>query len=485
MLVVRRHVLDHLEDAFVVDRLANAITASGPSKIARDLQIEKHRAAMAPLGHGDAQGRRHLDALQENYVRHGERVSQLGIRRAAARPATQPRMTIDAIRGREATHFLPVVKRHPLALVEGRGSRVRDVEGREFVDLTAGWGVTCIGHCHPALVDAIRDQAGRIMQTTNLFYTLPQLDLIERLAAITPETVTRSFLVSTGTEAVEGALKLAHRATGRSHFVSTENSFHGRSLGALSVIGQTKHRDRYRALLPKAHVVRYDDLDAMRNAVNDSCAAVIVEPIQGEGGVVVPTDGYLAGLREICDAAGALLIFDEIQTGLGRTGTMLASEHEGVVPDVITLGKGLGGGFPVAAFLTTEAVAKTVNLGDHGTTFGGNPLAAAAAHAVLGVLVEERLAQRAAELGSRLLERLREFSAQHSDRVETARGRGLLLGLVLRDPERAAAIPLRAIEQGILVNSTAERVVRFFPALNIPEDDLWPAVESVLSLISD
>ncbi|MEE8165199.1 MAG: aminotransferase class III-fold pyridoxal phosphate-dependent enzyme, partial [Myxococcota bacterium] len=171
-------------------------------------------------------------------------------------------MTIDAIRGREAAHFLPVVKRHPLALVEGRGSRVRDVEGREFVDLTAGWGVTCIGHCHPALVDAIRDQAGRIMQTTNLFYTLPQLDLIERLAAITPETVTRSFLVSTGTEAVEGALKLAHRATGRSHFVSTENSFHGRSLGALSVIGQTKHRDLYRALLPKAHVVRYDDLDA-------------------------------------------------------------------------------------------------------------------------------------------------------------------------------------------------------------------------------
>jgi acetylornithine/N-succinyldiaminopimelate aminotransferase len=164
---------------------------------------------------------------------------------------------------------------------------------------------------------------------------------------------------------------------------------------------------------------------------------------------------------------------------------MLASEHEGVVPDVITLGKGLGGGFPVAAFLTTEAVAKTVTLGDHGTTFGGNPLAAAAAHAVLGVLVEEQLAQRSAELGRRLLERLRTFAGQHPDRVETARGRGLLLGLVLRDPERAAAIPLRAIERGVLVNTTAGRVVRFFPALNIPEDDLWPAVETVLALISD
>ncbi len=199
----------------------------------------------------------------------------------------------------------------------------------------------------------------------------------------------------------------------------------------------------------------------------------------------VPTDGYLEGLRKICDAAGALLIFDEIQTGLGRTGSMLASQHEGVVPDVITLGKGLGGGFPVAAFLTTEAIAMTVNLGDHGTTFGGNPLAAAAAHAVLGVVVEEQLAQRSAELGSRLLERLRAFAGQHTDRVETARGRGLLLGLVLRDPERAAAIPLRAIERGVLVNTTAGRVIRFFPALNIPEDDLWPAVETVLALISD
>ncbi len=323
------------------------------------------------------------------------------------------------------------------------------------------------------------------MQTTNLFYTLPQLDLIERLAAISPDLITRSFLVSSGTEAVEGALKLAHRATGRASFVSTENAFHGRTLGALRVIGQAKHRDPYRALLPDARVVPYDDLDAARTAMDDSCAAFIVEPLQGEGGVNVPTDGYLEGLRKICDAAGALLIFDEIQTGLGRTGTMLASEHEGVVPDVITLGKGLGGGFPVAAFLTTEAIAKTVNLGDHGTTFGGNPLAAAAAHAVLGVVVEEQLAQRSAELGRRLLERLRTFAGQHPDRVETARGRGLLLGLVLRDPERAAAIPLRAIERGVLVNTTAGRVIRFFPALNIPEDDLWPAVEAVLSLVSD
>jgi acetylornithine/N-succinyldiaminopimelate aminotransferase len=394
-------------------------------------------------------------------------------------------MEIDAVREREAVHFLPVVKRHPVALVEGRGARVRDVEGRDFIDLTAGWGVTCIGHCHPALVEAISEQAARLMQTTNLFYTLPQLELVERLAEITPEAITRSFLVNSGTEAVEGALKLAHRATGRAGFASTENAFHGRTLGALRVIGQAKHREPYRALLPAAAVVPFDDLEAARAVVDDNCAAFIVEPIQGEGGVNVPSDGYLTGLREICHRAGALLILDEVQTGLGRTGSMLALEHEGVAPDVITLGKGLGGGFPVAAFLTTEAVAKTVNLGDHGTTFGGNPLACAAANAVLGVLRQEKLAERAATLGARLMDELRAFGAEHPTLVEAVRGRGLLVGLVLRDPERAAALPLRAIERGVLVNATAGSVIRFFPPLNIPEEDLWPAVETVLSLVTD
>ena len=389
------------------------------------------------------------------------------------------------VQAREAAHFLPVVKRLPVALVEGRGARVRDVEGREYVDLTAGWGVTCIGHCHPALVEAIAAQAGRLMQTTNLFYTLPQLDLVDRLAELTPDEITRSFLVSSGTEAVEGALKLAHRATGRSRFVSTENSFHGRTLGALRVIGQAKHREPYRALLPEPTVVPYDDLGALRAAVDDETAAVIVEPLQGEGGVRVPSPGYLAGAREICHARGALLILDEIQTGIGRTGTMFAFEHEGVLPDVMTLGKGLGGGFPVAAFLCTEEVAKTVSLGDHGGTYTGNPLACAAANAVLQVVVEEKLVERAAELGVRLHERLVAFAAEHADLAEGARGCGLLQGLVLRDPERAGTLPGRALEAGILVNVTAGRVMRLFPALNIPEEELWPAVETLLELVEE
>jgi len=346
----------------------------------------------------------------------------------------------------------------------------------------AGWGVTCIGHSHPALVRAIAEQAGRLMQTTNIFYTLPQLDLCDRLAELTPAPITRAFLTNSGTEAVEGAIKLAHRATGRKVFVSTKSAFHGRTLGALQVIGTPKHRDPYAPLLPEQILVPFDDLAAAKRAVDRSVAAFIVEPVQGEGGVNVPSPDYLRGLRELCDASGALLIFDEVQTGVGRTGKWFACEHEGVDPDVMTLGKGLGGGFPVAAFLTTEAVARTVSLGDHGTTFGGNPLACAAANATLRVIEEEKLVARAAELGAKLNERLCAFAESHPDAAIGARGRGLLQALVLRSSERAAALPARAIERGVLVNVTAGNVVRFFPALNIPEADLWPALEIVLEL---
>jgi predicted acetylornithine/succinylornithine family transaminase len=367
---------------------------------------------------------------------------------------------------------------------EGRGSRLRDAAGREYIDLMSGWAVCCLGHCHPALVEAILEQAGRLMQTTNIFYTLPQLELIERLAALSDGALPHSFVVNSGTEAMEGAIKLAHRATGRTKYVSTRDSFHGRSLGALRVIGQEKHREPYAALLPEPSVVPFDDLDAARTAVDPQTAAFVVEPVQGEGGVNVPSPGYLAGLREICDANGALLVCDEVQTGIGRTGTPLGYQHEPVVPDIVILAKGLGGGFPVAAFLCSAAVAETVQIGDHGTTFGGNPLACAAANAVLRVIAAEKLVERAAKLGAKLIERLEAFAGEQPRLVETVRGRGLLVGLVLRDAERAAAIPERSLEQGVIVNVTAGRVVRFFPALNIPDDDLWQGVDVVLSLVA-
>jgi acetylornithine/N-succinyldiaminopimelate aminotransferase len=393
-------------------------------------------------------------------------------------------MGFEDVKRREATWFLPVVNRLPVALAEGRGSRVVDVDGREYVDLTAGWGCCAIGHCHPALVDAIRKRAGRLMQTTNLFYTLPQLDLAETLAGLAPEPITRSFFTNSGTEAVEGALKLAHRATERRKFVSTENSFHGRTLGALSVIGQAKHRDPYRALLPEPVMVPFGDLAAAERAIDADTAAFIVEPVQGEGGVNVAPEGYLRGLRSLCDAKGALLIFDEVQTGIGRTGRMFALEHDEVVPDILTLGKGLGGGFPVAAFLCTEAVAATVKLGDHGGTYVGNPLACAAANAVLEVVQQEKLAERAAKVGARLAGRLRAFAEANPGAAQGVRGRGLLVGLVLADAAAAATLSRRALEAGVLANVTAGNVLRLFPALNIPEEELFGALETVLGLIA-
>jgi acetylornithine/N-succinyldiaminopimelate aminotransferase len=394
-------------------------------------------------------------------------------------------MALETIREREAAHFLPVVNRMPVALVRGRGSRVTDVDGREYTDLTGGWGVVAIGHSHPALVEAIHEQAGLLMQTTNLFYTLPQLDLIETLDEITPPALTRSFMVSSGAEAVDGVLKLAHRATGRRKFVSTEASFHGRTLGALQVIGQARHREPYRGLLGEQTLAPFGDAEAAARAIDADTAAFIVEPVQGEGGVNVPPDGYLRRIRELCDATGTLLILDEIQTGIGRTGKMLALEHEGVVPDILTLGKGLGGGFPIAAFMCTEAVASTVQPGDHGGTYAGNPLAAAAANATLRVVREDKLVERAADVGGRVLERFASFAEEHPELASGARGRGLLVGLVLADATRAAALPKRALDAGVLVNVTAGNVMRLFPALNIPEDELFAAIEVLFGLIRE
>jgi acetylornithine/N-succinyldiaminopimelate aminotransferase len=379
---------------------------------------------------------------------------------------------LDEVMAREERLFAPGVRRWPVALVRGEGSRVWDVDGKEYIDLTAGWAVTAIGHCHPALAEAIADQARTLIQTTNIVFTLPQLELAEQLARLTPDGINRSFFVSSGSEANEGAIKLAHRATGRSRYVSMFGSFHGRTLGSLSLLGQERYRARWSSLLSEATFVPYGDLAAAEGAIGSDVAAVIVEPMQGEGGVVVPPDGYLEGLRRACDASGALLILDEIQTGIGRTGKWFALEHSSVAPDILTLGKGLGGGVPVACFLATDAVMSTIEPGDHGGTYAGNPLSCRAASTVIRVIEEEGLVERAARIGAGAAERLREFARRAPERVEEVRGRGLLLGLVLREPEVAARVLSATREAGVLVNLTSDRVFRVFPPLNIPEGDL-------------
>ena len=386
-------------------------------------------------------------------------------------------MEIDSVLQREAAHFIPVVNRYPVALVEGRGSRVRDADGKEYLDLMAGWAVCNIGHCHPELVEAIRDQAGRLMQTTNIFYTLPQIELIERIADLSNGALPHSFLVNSGTEAVEGAVKLAHRATGRAKFVSTEKSFHGRSLGALRLIGQAKHRHPYAALLPEGCVVPFDDLDAARAAVDDQTAAFVIEPVQGEGGVNVPAGDYLAGLSEICRAKGALLICDEVQTGVGRTGRLLGYQHEDVTPDIITLGKGLGGGFPVAAFACTPDVAKTVSISDHGTTFGGNPLAMAVANAVLDVVLGDGFLGHVVEISEYLSAALAPLAERYPAVIESVRGAGLMIGIKCVAPAGDIVTALRG--NGLLTVPAADNVVRLLPPLIIDEKHVAEAVAAI------
>ncbi len=391
----------------------------------------------------------------------------------------------EAIVHREKQVFMPSVRRWPVALERGFGSRVWDVEGREFIDLTAGWGVTSIGHCHPELAEAIADQARTLMQTTNIVYTKPQLDLAERLARIAPRGIHQSFFTSSGAEANEGALKLAARRTGRNRFLATHNSFHGRTLGAMGCLGQEKYRGPWKGIVREAVFVPYGDADAVKAALSPEIAAFIVEPIQGEGGVVVPPPDYLRRVADACHEAGALLIADEVQTCVGRTGRWLACDHAGVVPDIVTLGKGLGGGFPIAAFMATESVMAAIQPGDHGGTYAGNPLACRAGATVLNVIERDGLVERAASVGRDVLARLGAFAKAQPEKVEGVRGLGLLIGVVLRDPDFALRAHAEMRERGLLVNLTADRVLRLFPALNIPQSDLTQALEILETCIRE
>jgi predicted acetylornithine/succinylornithine family transaminase len=390
----------------------------------------------------------------------------------------------DQLVSREKQVFMPSVRRWPVALERGLGSRVWDVDGREYVDLTAGWGVTSIGHCHPALVEAISDQARTLMQTTNNVYTRPQLDLAERLARVAPSGLHQSFFTSSGAEANEGALKLAARATGRSRFLSTFDSFHGRTLGAMGCLGQEKYRGPWKGIVREATFVKYGDADAVRAALTREHAAMIVEPIQGEGGVVVPPTDYLARVAAACHSVGALLIADEIQTGIGRTGRWFACEHGGVSPDILTFGKGIGGGFPLAGFMASEAVMGAIQPGDHGGTYAGNPLACRAGVAVMKVIEDERLVERAAMLGKETLARLSAFAEKQRAKVELVRGLGLLIGVVMREPAAAASAHAAMRDRGVLVNLTADRVLRIFPPLNIPERDLAQGLDVVEACVA-
>lgn len=382
--------------------------------------------------------------------------------------------------------LMPTYARPPFVVVRARGTVVWDAEGKEYLDFLSGISVNNIGHCHPRVVAAVRDQAGRLMHCSNLYHNVPQSRLAARLAAMAGGG--RVFFSNSGAEAVEAAIKLARKAYWQSRgadappprIMTFRGAFHGRTLAALTATG--KYTAGF-APLPAGFVqVPFNDLAAASAAFAPDICAVLVEPVQGEGGVVPAEQGFLAGLRRLCDEHGAMLIFDEIQTAFGRTGHMFAFEHYGVAPDVLTLAKALAGGMPLGATLARGRWADTFQPGDHGSTFGGNPVACAAALAAIDVLVEEDLIGRAQRVGAVFGERLRELAARHPV-VTEVRGLGLMWGLELDRPAREFVESCR--HRGLLVNGTAERVMRFLPPLVIDEGDVDRAVAVLDAVLAE
>jgi putrescine aminotransferase len=363
--------------------------------------------------------------------------------------------------------------------VEGRaeGSKIWDSEGREYLDLLAGFGTLALGHRPPVVVEAVKRQLDLMPLSSRVLFSQPAAELAAELAAILPGDIEKMFFCNSGAEGVEGALKLARLHTGRAGVVATEGGFHGKTLGALSVSGREVYRKPFAPLLPEVKQVPYGDVKVLESAVDESTAALILEPIQGEGGVIVPPDNYLPAAREACDRAGALLILDEVQTGLGRTGRMFACEHTGTVPDIICLAKALGGGvMPLGAFASTPAIwgALEENPLLHSSTLGGSPLACAAGLAGLREITRRGLPARAKTLGERALARLREIKQSHSDIISDARGRGLLIGVEFTDPDIAGLVIAGLAQRSVIAAYTLNNpeVIRIEPALTIPEEDL-------------
>ena len=369
----------------------------------------------------------------------------------------------------------------PRVLVRGAGPWVWDADGTRYLDLLAGIAVNSLGHAHPRVVAAITEQAGRLMHISNLFASEPQVALGERLDALVAGDSglpARTFLTNTGTEANEAALKVT-RLTGRPRLVAMEGSFHGRSLGALSVTAAAAYREPFEPLPGNVTWVPYGDLDALAAVMGDDVAAVVVEPVQGENGAISPPEGWLAGVRALCDEHGALLWLDEVQTGIGRCGGWLASATEGVRGDVVTLAKGLGGGFPVGACVAVGDAATLLQAGHHGTTFGGNPLAATVALTVLDVIESEGLLEHARETGDWLAGAIEGLGLSE---VSHVRGRGLLRGVVLNQPN-AREVLAAALEAGFIVNAPRPDVLRLAPPLVVTRDELQLFVDALPGLV--
>ncbi len=376
----------------------------------------------------------------------------------------------------EEAFSLPLYAKKDLVLVRGENAHVWDSEGRAYLDCVAGHGAVNLGHCHPAVVEAVREQAGRLISCSNTFYNDARARFVAKLASLAPPGLDRVFLCNSGSEAVEAALKLARLATGRTRFVSAHQAFHGRTLGALSATHNPLYRDGFGPLVEGFAFVPYNSPERLAEAVDEGTAGVLLEVVQGEGGVNVGQGHYLRKAQALCRERGALLILDEVQTGFCRTGRMFALEHHGLEPDMVCLAKSIAGGLPMGALLCSSKI--PVSQGKHGTTFGGNPLSCAAGLAALDVMVSEGLAVQAEAKGARLLERLK---AIKSLRVRQVRGLGLMVGVELRERSRPYLEKLAG--EGVLALPAGPTVIRLLPPLTIGEGDLdrvGDAMEKVL-----
>lgn len=377
-------------------------------------------------------------------------------------------------------YIAPTYSRFPIILVRGKGTRVWDAEGREYIDFVSGLAVCNLGHCHPKVVRAIQEQAERLIHVSNFYYIEPQIQLATLLCK--HSFADKVFFCNSGAEANEGALKLARKyakekmGKDRYEVITMENSFHGRTLATLTATAQEKYHKGYAPLVPGFKYVPFNDPDSVRKAIDGKTCAILVEPIQGEGGVRIPSEGYLQALREICNEKGILLIFDEVQVGMGRTGRLFAYQHENVEPDMMTLAKSLAGGVPIGALLIRKGIAEAFQPGDHASTFGGNPLATAAGVAAMRAILEEGMLENCKKVGNYFLSRLKEMKERFPF-IQEVRGKGLILGVELRI--EGTSFVKEMMKRGFLINCTMGNVLRFLPPLIIKKEEVDQMLEAL------
>ena len=383
-------------------------------------------------------------------------------------------------------YIMNTYKRLPLFIVKGRGNRIYDSEGREYLDFINGLAVNNLGHCNPRITVAFQKQAQRLVHTSNLFYTEPQVRLAKLL--VENSFADKVFFCNSGAEANEAAIKLIRKyfkekGEGRYEIITAYNSFHGRTMATITATGQERFHKGYEPLLPGFTYVPYNDITSMEKAITDKTAAVMVEPIQGEGGVNIPDQNYLNQLRRICDSNGILLVLDEVQTGIGRTGKLFAYQHSDIKPDIMTLAKGLGNGLPIGVMLAVDEVAQAFTPGSHASTFGGTPLVCSAAIEVLKTLTEDEIIlDNCVRMGKYIMEELRELREKYPHIIKDVRGKGLMIGMELNI--KGEDVVQECIKKGIVINCTMERVLRFLPSLDIDRLDIDTLINTLSEVFS-